>query len=320
MKPACLNHLVSDAAEFGRVAVLYGGDSAEREVSLDSGAAVLSALQQQGIDATGVDGIPALLTAIGEGSVDRVFNVLHGAGGEDGVLQGLLEACHIPVTGSGVLGSALAMDKIRSKQIWRQLNMPTADFIAVKSGRELHTDQLQLVQQWLPVVVKPNEQGSTVGISIVRSLEELPQALAEAGDYDSSLIIEAYIEGDDYTVAFVQQSVFPSLRIRPQDGFYDYHSKYQSNTTRYDTNTLSDDQEAEIRRLTCDASLAVGVSGWGRADFMRDRDGNNWLLEVNTVPGMTSHSLVPKAAQADGCNYDQLVWAILETSIQEQAK
>ncbi len=311
-----LNRQVHRASEFGQVAVLHGGQSAEREVSLDSGNAVLESLRNQGIKAVAVDGLSALINTINGETVDRVFNVLHGADGEDGVLQGLLHAYKLPVTGSDVLGTALAMDKVRSKQIWQQLKLPTAEFIALENNRQPDAHELDLLQQWLPVVVKPNQQGSTVGISIVKTLEELPDALAEARQYDKLLLIEKFIDGDDYTVAFVQQSLFPSLRIRPEHGFYDYHSKYQSENTHYDGNTLSEEQEQVLKQQTRAAVQAVGVSGWGRVDFMRDQQGNNWLLEVNTVPGMTNHSLVPKAAHAAGYTYDQLIWAILETSMQ----
>ncbi len=306
---------LTSASDFGRVAVVFGGDSSEREVSLDSGRAVLESLQRQGIKAVGIDGIPELNKAIGAGRFDRVFNVLHGTKGEDGVIQGLLEACNIPYTGSGVLGSALAMDKARSKQIWRQMQLPTADYLVLDNGNDLSADEQQQIQQWLPVVVKPNQEGSTVGISIVHTIEQLPDAIASAHQYDSCLLIERYIEGEDYTVAFVQQSVFPSIRIRPEQGFYDYRAKYQSDTTRYDSGTLDADQEIIMRDIALHASLAVGVAGWGRVDFMRDQQGNIWLLEVNTVPGMTNHSLVPKAAAAADCSYDELTWAILETSL-----
>lgn len=306
---------VSSVHDFGRVAVVFGGDSSEREVSLDSGNAVLASLQKQGINAIGIDGVSELNKTIGAGHIDRVFNVLHGTTGEDGVIQGLLEACNIPYTGSGVLGSALAMDKARSKQIWQQMQLPTADYLVLESGANLSMDEQQQIQQWLPVVVKPNQQGSTVGISIVHAIEQLSDAIITAREYDSCLLIERYIEGEDYTVAFVQQSVFPSIRIRPEQGFYDYRSKYKTDTTLYDSGTLDDDQESAMRDIALRASLAVGVTGWGRTDFMRDQQGNIWLLEVNTVPGMTNHSLVPKAAAVADCSYDELTWAILETSL-----
>ncbi len=311
-----LDRQVVSTHDFGRVAVVFGGASAEREVSLDSGSAVLVSLQQQGIAAVGVDGIPTLLNAIRDGRVDRVFNVLHGSDGEDGVLQGLLKACGIPCTGCGVLGSALAMDKIRSKQLWQQNQLPTAEFIALEHGSELSLEQQQQVTEWLPVVIKPNQQGSTVGISVVRAIGQLQDALAAAHEYDSSLMIERYIDGEDFTVAFVKDTVLPSIRIRPEHGLYDYQAKYQSTATRYDAATLDRRQEQQLQQLSLTASRLLNVSGWGRVDVMRDRQGNNWLLEVNTVPGMTSHSLVPKAANAAGYSYDELTWAILETSLE----
>jgi len=315
MKPIKLQRHINAASEFGQVAVLLGGQSSEREVSLDSGRAVLQSLQQQNVAAIGVDGIADLLQHVHAKRIDRVFNILHGGAGEDGILQGLLAAYQVPVTGSAVLGAALSMDKARSKQIWQDMNLPTADFIMLKNRRAPTTDELQLVQQWMPVIVKPNQQGSTVGIVVVNTMSQLSNALAEAAEYDDTLIIERYIDGDDYTIAFVQQSLFPSVRIRPEQGFYDYHAKYQSDNTQYDVNTLSDAEENELQKLAQQASDAVAVTGWGRVDFMRDQQGRNWLLEVNTVPGMTSHSLVPKAAQAAGYSYDQLIWSILETAM-----
>lgn len=311
---------IVSADDFGRVAVVFGGESAEREVSLDSGSAVLVSLQQQGVRAIGIDGISALLEAVHSDRVQRVFNVLHGAGGEDGVLQGLLTACRVPFTGSSVLGTALAMDKLRSKRIWQQMQLPTPEFVALEDGRDLSMDEQGRVESWLPVVVKPNQQGSTVGISVVKAIGQLSEALQQAREYDSTVIIERYIDGEDYTVAFVGEAVFPSLRIRPETGFYDYHSKYKSDATAYDTGTLNDAAEQHIRQLAVQASEAVGVSGWGRVDFMRDREGRDWLLEVNTVPGMTSHSLVPKAAQVADCSYDELTWAILETAMPHAAE
>lgn len=314
-----MKHRIHDANDFGHVAVVLGGASAEREVSLDSGAAVLASLQQQRVKAFAIDGLSALIESIAAGKVTRVFNILHGADGEDGVLQGLLKAHDIPFTGCNVLGAALTMDKIRSKYVWQQLNLPTADFIALQAEDNLNLKQQALIKQWLPVVVKPNQQGSTVGISVVREINQLNQAVDAARLFDETLIIERYIDGDDYTVAYVGEAVFPSIRIRPEHGFYDYQAKYQSDTTEYTANTLADDEEQKLRSLALNAAQAVGANGWGRVDFMRDRQGQYWLLEVNTVPGMTSHSLVPKAVEAAGYRYDELVWAILETSMEGAA-
>ena len=307
---------VSDPRAFGRVAVLLGGSSSERAVSLDSGANVLAALQRSGIDAFAVDGIPALVAAIAAGRVDRVFNILHGTrgGGEDGVLQGLLEALGVPCTGAGVLGSALSMDKIRSKQVWQALGLPTPAYRIVHSGEDVVGAARAL---GLPVIVKPAREGSSVGVTRVHAAGDLDAAIALASRYDGELLMEQLIQGMELTVAILDGVALPSIRIVPAGEFYDYHAKYQAEDTVYLCPGLEGDAEAELQALALRASDALGVTGWGRVDIMRDGAGGNWLLEVNTAPGMTSHSLVPKAAAKAGIGFDQLCWRVLETSLRE---
>jgi D-alanine-D-alanine ligase len=305
---------VTDARQFGRVAVVMGGASAEREVSLDSGRNVLDALKSRGVDAQAIDGIPALLDALRAGHFARVFNILHGRGGEDGVLQGALQSLGVPVTGSGVLGSALSMDKIRTKQVWQAVGLPTPRYVRHRVGDDVGT---AIGSLGLPVVVKPSHEGSSVGITRVRSAGDLTAAVELAARYDGELIVEQMIEGDEYTVGILQGQALPSIRIVPAGEFYDYHAKYVAEDTQYICPGLDDSGDHEIRALARRAFDAVGCAGWGRVDIMRDRAGKFFLLEVNTTPGMTSHSLVPKAARAVGIEFEELCWRILETSFEE---
>ncbi|UXI70748.1 D-alanine--D-alanine ligase [Tahibacter amnicola] len=301
---------------FGRVAVALGGNSAEREVSLDSGRNVLEALRARGVDAHPVDGIPALLDALRAGHFARVFNILHGRGGEDGMLQGALRALGVPFTGSGVLGSALTMDKVRTKEVWIARGLPTPAFRAYRRGDDLAA---AITALGYPVIVKPSHEGSSVGITRVRAEADLPAAIELATRYDGELVIEQLIEGGEFTVGILDDSALPSIQIVPKGEFYDYHAKYIAEDTQYLCPGLEGAAETQIRALALDAFRAVGASGWGRVDIMRDRDGRNWLLEVNTTPGMTSHSLVPKAARAAGVDFETLCWRILETSLAEDA-
>jgi D-alanine-D-alanine ligase len=305
---------ITDPLAFGRVAVVMGGDSAERSVSLDSGRNVLEALRARGVDAHPVDGVTALLDAIRGGHYARVFNILHGRGGEDGVLQGALEALGIPYTGSGVLGSALSMDKIRTKQVWLARGLPTPEYAVVGPGDDAVAKVADLA---LPVVVKPAREGSSVGVSRVRSPAELSAAFEAAARHDAHLLVERLIDGDELTVAILDGVALPSIRIVPAGDYYDWHAKYVADDTRYLCPGLDGDAEAELRSLALAAFEAVGCDGWGRVDVMRDRAGGLWLLEVNTTPGMTSHSLVPKAAAAVGIDFPTLCWRILETSFRE---
>nr|WP_277612827.1 D-alanine--D-alanine ligase [Alkalisalibacterium limincola] len=306
----------SDPAVFGRVAVLMGGTSAERDVSLNSGRGVLAALRARGIDAQAVDGVPALVEAIREGRVDRVFNVLHGShgGGEDGVLQGLLEALGVPCTGSGVLGSALSMDKIRSKQVWQAIGLPTPGYVRLQPGDDIHDAAKRL---GLPVIVKPACEGSSVGITRVLRPADLEDAVALGRRYPGELLMEQLIEGGEFTVGVVGDVALPSIEIRPKKGWYDYEAKYTPGNTEYLCPGLDGEAEQGMRDLALEAFRALDCSGWGRVDFMRDGQGRNWLLEVNTAPGMTATSLVPKAAAAMGVPYEELCWRVLESTLAE---
>ncbi|MGI9245097.1 MAG: D-alanine--D-alanine ligase [Steroidobacteraceae bacterium] len=313
--------LIRDAAAFGRVAVLLGGSSSEREVSLDSGRNVLEALRRRGVDAHPVDGIPALvaaLTATGGRRFDRVFNILHGnrGGGEDGVLQGLLESLGVPYTGSGVLGSALSMDKIRTKQVWLAVGLPTPGYASLGRGEDVRAAAHRL---GLPVIVKPACEGSSVGITRCFVDTDLDAAAALASRYEGQLLVEQLIQGEEYTVGVLGTEALPSIRIVPAGEYYDYHAKYVADDTQYLCPGLTGAAEQELQDLALAAFIAAGCSGWGRVDFMRDRTGRFWLLEVNTAPGMTSHSLVPKAARQRGIEFDDLVWRVLETSCHDRA-
>jgi len=309
--------LVHDPREFGRVAVLMGGTSSEREVSLNSGGNVLEALRGRGIDAQAVDGIPALVDALRERRFDRVFNILHGhnGGGEDGVLQGLLEAFGVPYTGSGVLGCALSMDKIRTKQVWLASGLPTPRYERLVPGASEEAVHSAAARLGLPVIVKPACEGSSVGVSRVFSDSDLEAAVALAARYPGDLLMEQMIEGQELTVAVLGQTALPSIRIVPAGEYYDYHAKYVAEDTQYLCPGLDGEAEETVRKLAVKAFLAAGCSGWARVDVMRDRKGDFWLLEVNTAPGMTSHSLVPKAARQVGIEFDALCWLVLETSM-----
>ena len=308
---------VTDPTRFGRVAVVMGGQSAEREVSLDSGRNVLAALRARGVDAHPVDGIPALLDALRAGHYARVFNILHGGGGENGVLQGALESLGVPYTGSGVLGSALSMDKIRTKQVWASVGLPTPRYARHRVGDDVGR---AIDTLGMPIVVKPSHEGSSVGITRVRERADWPAAIELAARYDGELVIEEMIEGDELTVAILGREALPSIRIVPKGAFYDYHAKYVAEDTQYICPGLDGDEEAAIRALALAAFEAAGCSGWGRVDVMRDRAGRNYLLEVNTAPGMTSHSLVPKAAAALGISFEDLCWRLLETSFERDPR
>lgn len=316
----------TDPAVFGRVAVLMGGSSSEREVSLDSGRNVLDALRARGIAAHGVDGIPNVLRELQSKEFDRVFNVLHGrnGGGEDGVLQGLLDAIGVPYTGSGVLGSALSMDKIRSKQVWLSLGLPTPRYVRLAGSGRRDSDGVHAAARelGLPVIVKPAAEGSSVGVSRVFVDADLDQAVELAARYPGELLMEQLVEGDELTVGVLGTVdgyvALPSIRIVPKGQWYDYHAKYVAEDTQYLCPGLDGEAEADIRALALRAFIALDCAGWGRVDVMRDRaSGKLQLLEVNTAPGMTSHSLVPKAARELGIDFEDLCWRILETSIPE---
>ena len=315
---------VTDPAIFGRVAVLMGGTSSEREVSLDSGRNVLDALRARGIAADAVDGIPSIIRELQGKHFNRVFNILHGnnGGGEDGVLQGLLEAMQMPYTGSGVLGSALSMDKIRSKQVWLSLGLPTPRYVRLAKGDDVHDAARKL---GLPVIIKPSCEGSSVGVSRVFTDADLDDAIALAEQYievesRGEMLMEQMIEGDELTVGILGDIALPSIRIVPKGQWYDYHAKYVAEDTQYLCPGLDGAAEAEIRSIALQAFVALDCTGWGRVDVMRDRSGGFHLLEVNTAPGMTSHSLVPKAARQMGLEFEDLCWRILEMSLDAGAR
>lgn len=316
---------VTEPDAFGRVAVLLGGTSSEAEVSRDSGRNVLEALRARGIDATAVDGVPALAEALVQRRFDRVFNILHGhkGGGEDGIVQGLMEAFGTPYTGSGVLGSALSMDKVRTKQVWLSLDLPTPSYIRLLSSGTGDSEQAvhaAAKQLGLPIIVKPANEGSSVGITRVFQEADLDTAIELAARYDGELLMEQLIEGEELTIAVLGDVALPSIRIVPKGQWYDYHAKYVAEDTQYLCPGLEGEAEAEIGRIALAAFQAAGCKGWGRVDVMRDRNsGKFYLLEVNTAPGMTSHSLVPKAAAQAGIGFEELCWRILETTLPEVA-
>jgi D-alanine-D-alanine ligase len=307
---------IQDPAAFGRVAVLMGGTSAEREVSLDSGRNVLEALRARGIDAHAVDGIPALLDALMAKRFDRVFNILHGGDGENGVLQGALEALGVPYTGPGVLGSALTLDKIRTKQVWLSAGLPTAGFVRIPQGGDLAAAVRAL---GLPVFIKPSTEGSSVGVFRVTSEEDLEPAREFASTFQGELLAEQMLTGGEFTVGILGKLALPSVRIVPASGWYDYHAKYIADDTKYLCPGLEGAEEEEIRSLALAGFRAAGCSGWSRVDVMRHADGRFMLMEINTAPGMTSHSLVPKAARELGIDFESLCWLVLEQSVPETA-
>lgn len=307
-------HSTLDPKAFGRVAVLFGGKSAERAVSLKSGAAVLEALQSAGVDAFGIDVGDDFLQRLTSERIDRAFIVLHGRGGEDGSMQGLLECAGIPYTGSGILASALAMDKLRTKRVWLSLGLPTPAHAALASEEDCHAAAAEL---GFPLFVKPAHEGSSIGMAKVADVEALIAAWKDASRYDSQVLVEQMIDGPEYTVAMLRGQVLPPIGLGTPHTFYDYDAKYLANDTQYRIPCgLSADKEAELKALTARACEAVGTQGWARADVMQDANGQFWLLEVNTVPGMTDHSLVPMAARAAGLDFQQLVLAILADSVE----
>jgi D-alanine-D-alanine ligase len=287
-------------------------------VSLDSGRNVLEALQARGVDAHAVDGIPALVDALVHGKFDRVFNILHGnkGGGEDGVLQGLLEAFEVPYTGCGVLASALTMDKIRTKQVWMSAGLPTPKFVRVPRGGDLRAAALAL---GFPVFVKPSSEGSSVGVFRILAETDLEPAVAFAAGYPGELMAEQMVQGEEYTVGILGELALPSIRIVPAGDWYDYNAKYIADDTQYLCPGMEGEDELAIRALALAAFRAAGCSGWGRVDVMRDRARGLQLIEVNTAPGMTGHSLVPKAARQIGIEFDELCWRILEQTLPEAA-
>ncbi len=297
---------------FGKVAVLFGGRSAEREVSLKSGAAVLAALQRSGVDAHAFDPAKRDLHNLLDERFDRVFIALHGRYGEDGTVQGALELMGIPYTGSGVMASSIAMDKWRTKMIWQAAGLPIPDFMMLNEQSDWDAVVKRL---GLPLFVKPANEGSSVGISKVKQVSELKTAYEEAAKHDKLVIAERFIGGGEYTAAILNGRALPVIKIEPANEFYDYEAKYLRDDTRYLCPCgLSAEQEAEMQALAQQGFAVIGGQGWGRVDFLRGTDGRAYLLEVNTSPGMTDHSLVPMAAREAGISFEQLVVQVLESA------
>lgn len=300
------------AADWGQVALVYGGQAAEREISLRSGQAILQALRSAGVQVTAIDLAADVFAQLAEGSFDRVFIAVHGRGGEDGALQGGLELLGLPYTGSRVLGSALAMDKLRSKWVWQNAGLPIIPYVEVASATNLTA---QVAELGLPLMVKPGREGSSLGMSQVTDLTQLAAAVAQAQTYDSQVLVERWISGREFTVAILGERALPAIQLLPAQGFYDYQAKYVADDTQYLCPCgLSEEDERRLQQLALQAFKALGCEGWGRIDVMQDAAGEFWLLEANTVPGMTDHSLVPMAAKAAGMSFQDLVMAILATS------
>ncbi|MEQ1529229.1 MAG: D-alanine--D-alanine ligase [Methylococcales bacterium] len=303
---------MSKPEQFGRVAVLMGGSAAEREVSLRSGAAVYDALKRKGVDAVAVDVTGSLIEALANLKVDRIFNIIHGRGGEDGVLQAILDVMGIPYTGSGVLASALSMDKLRTKLCWQGYGLVTPKWFLLKSAADIDACVAKL---GFPVIVKPAQEGSSIGMSKAHNREELVKALQIASEYRCDVYAESWVTGKEYTVAVLNGEALPVIRLQTPNAFYDYEAKYKATTTQYHCPCgLPEEQEQQLRALALTAAEVVGVHGWARVDVFIDESGQYQLIEINTVPGMTDHSLVPMAAKQAGIDFDELVWRVLETS------
>ncbi|RDE85063.1 D-alanine--D-alanine ligase [Aggregatibacter kilianii] len=299
-----------------KIAVLLGGTSAEREVSLNSGNAVLVALRKQGYDAHPIDPKIFPVATLKEQGFDRVFNILHGRGGEDGTMQGLLEQIGLPYTGCGVMASALTMDKMRTKMLWKAFGLPVAEMEIVTTENRINLNPVAVVKKLgLPLMVKPSLEGSSVGLTKVKAVEELESAVDFALKFDRTVLIEEWLAGDEFTVPVLDGEVLPSIKIVPEGEFYDYDAKYISDNTQYFCPAgLTEAREQELRRLVKQAYDVVGCRGWSRIDVMADAEGKFRLVEVNTNPGMTSHSLFPKSAATVGYSFEQLVEKILELS------
>ncbi len=301
------------AEDFGRVAVLMGGWAAERGVSLVSGKAVLDGLLRRGVNAHGVDVGRDILTVLAAGGYERVFNILHGRGGEDGVIQGALEVLGLPYTGSGVMGSAIGMDKYRTKLLFRSLGLPTPGFALIDSEADLAA----AAELGFPLMVKPALEGSSIGMSRADDMTQLREAWRMAAEFDCHVMAECWVTGSEYTAAVLGDQALPLIRLETTHQFYDYEAKYEADDTRYLIPCgLAEDQEARLQDLALRAFAAVGASGWGRVDILMDEQARPWLIEVNTNPGMTSHSLVPMAAKAVGIDFDELVWRILAQTVE----
>ena len=294
-------------SDFGKVAVLFGGTSAEREVSLKSGSRVLAALKSQGVDAHAFDPAERKLDELA--GFDRAFIALHGRHGEDGTIQGALELMHIPYTGSGVMASAVGMDKWRTKLLWRSVGLAIPEFVMLDANSDFSAVEKQL---GLPLFVKPACEGSSIGVTKVRQAGELRGAYLEAVKHDPLVIAEKGVLGGEYTASILGDEALPIIKIEPATDFYDYEAKYFRDDTAYRCPCgLSEERELEIRAQALEAFRVLGCHGWGRVDFLMDEQGNSYMLEVNTSPGMTDHSLVPMAARVAGISYEALVMRVL---------
>lgn len=303
---------VKNAVDFGTVAVLMGGTAAEREISLRSGKAVYNALLNLGINAISIDVTGSLIDTLSNKKIDRVFNILHGRGGEDGTLQAILEDLKIPYTGSGVLPSALSMDKLRTKLCWHAIGLPTPHWFVLENEFDF---EACIAKLGFPLMIKPSLEGSSIGISKVNNIDELLPAFKLAKQYNCSIYAEQWVNGKEYTVGILTGDALPVIRLETPNTFYDYCAKYNSNTTQYHCPSgLDEESEEKLHSLALKACETLTVSGWARVDVFIDHNGCFQLIEVNTVPGMTDHSLVPMAAKAAGIDFEELVWRILETS------
>jgi D-alanine-D-alanine ligase len=303
---------IKQAADFGKVAVLMGGTAAEREISLTSGNAVYRALQANGIDAVAIDVVGSPIEAVSAVNVDRVFNIIHGRGGEDGILQAVLEVMELPYTGSGVMASALSMDKLRTKLCWRGMGLATPNWFLLEGPQDINHCIAAL---GFPVIVKPAQEGSSIGMSKANSRDELVAALELALQYRCAVYAEQWVQGCEYTVGILDGEALPAIRLQTPNVFYDFDAKYRANTTQYHCPCgLPPEREQELQALAVKACQGLDVNGWARVDVFIDDAGRSQLIEVNTVPGMTDHSLVPMAAKVAGISFEELVWRILETS------
>lgn len=304
---------IKNAADFGKVAVMLGGSAAEREISLNSGNAVYQALKKQGINAVAVDVTGSPIEALAGVDADRVFNIIHGRGGEDGVLQAVLQVLGLPYTGSGVMASALSMDKLRTKLCWQGMGLSTPLWFVLKSEADIDACIAKL---GFPVIVKPAKEGSSIGMSKAKNRGELLEALKLALQFNCDVYAEQWVQGKEYTVAVLDGEALPAIRLETPNEFYDFEAKYRANTTQYHCPCgLSPEREQQLQALAVQACQGVDVKGWARVDVFIDDNDKSQLIEVNTVPGMTDHSLVPMAAKAAGISFEELVWRILETSM-----
>ncbi len=304
---------ITKAQDFGRVGVLMGGAAAEREISINSGTAVFNALKRKNIDVIAINVSDNPLSELEKQPLDRVFNMIHGRGGEDGILQAILEVLKLPYTGSGVAASALSMDKLRTKLCWQGQGFMTPAWFLLKKAQDIPACVEKL---GFPVIVKPAQEGSSIGMSKAENMAQLHEAYALAAGYQCDVYAESWVEGAEYTVGILDGVALPVIRLQTAHAFYDYEAKYKATTTQYHCPCgLAVNQEQALQQLALDAAECLGVKGWGRVDVFIDHYGQTQLIEVNTVPGMTDHSLVPMAAAKLGIGFDELVWRILETSM-----